>query len=345
MPRADHRGATRPTRWWPPSWCRTWFATAMAEGTDLDASGRLPGPHGALVHRLAGALGPQRPRAGGAAGPVRAAGRHPVSGPPPERPSARAGPATAVLPPPRAAGLGAVRALRPTHLHRLHGAGARRLAVPGLHHRGRQALASRPGVHPHQPRPHGRRRHPPTRRRSSSRSSPSMWSCSSSRTSGTTCVRRALRHGPDLRAPHDQYYRVFTAMWLHADFVHIFFNMITLLIVGPAVEVLLGKIRFLALYLIAGLGGSVGSYLLGPHNGRARRVGRDHRGHGRPMSSSAATAPADRARSSAYRHELPDRLQRQHRLACPPGWAGHGAALAWLYDYAGHCGTGGGRWP
>jgi membrane associated rhomboid family serine protease len=39
-----------------------------------------------------------------------------------------------------------------------------------------------------------------------------------------------------------------------------------LLIVGPAVEVLLGKARFLALYLIAGLGGSVGSYLIGPHN-------------------------------------------------------------------------------
>jgi len=40
--------------------------------------------------------------------------------------------------------------------------------------------------------------------------------------------------------------------------------MLALLIVGPAVEVLLGKARFLALYLIAGLGGSVGSYLLSP---------------------------------------------------------------------------------
>jgi membrane associated rhomboid family serine protease len=63
-----------------------------------------------------------------------------------------------------------------------------------------------------------------------------------------------------------QYYRAFTAMWLHASFEHIFFNMITLLIVGPALEVLLGKVRFVALYLLAGLGGSVGSYILGPHN-------------------------------------------------------------------------------
>ena len=63
-----------------------------------------------------------------------------------------------------------------------------------------------------------------------------------------------------------QYYRAFTAMWLHASFEHILFNMITLLIVGPALEVLLGKVRFITLYLLAGLGGSVGSYLLGPHN-------------------------------------------------------------------------------
>jgi membrane associated rhomboid family serine protease len=63
-----------------------------------------------------------------------------------------------------------------------------------------------------------------------------------------------------------QYYRPFTAMFLHANFQHIFFNMIALLIVGPAVEVLLGKARFLALYLLAGLGGSVASYLLSPAN-------------------------------------------------------------------------------
>jgi membrane associated rhomboid family serine protease len=71
---------------------------------------------------------------------------------------------------------------------------------------------------------------------------------------------------PGLVHAQSQYYRAFTAMWLHANFQHIFFNMIALLIVGPALEVLLGKLRFIALYLIAGLGGSVGSYILGPHN-------------------------------------------------------------------------------
>ncbi len=60
-----------------------------------------------------------------------------------------------------------------------------------------------------------------------------------------------------------EYYRLFTAMFLHASIIHIAGNMIALLIVGPAVEAMLGRSRFLALYLIAGLGGSVCSYLLG----------------------------------------------------------------------------------
>jgi membrane associated rhomboid family serine protease len=61
-----------------------------------------------------------------------------------------------------------------------------------------------------------------------------------------------------------QYYRLFTSLFLHLDVLHIAFNMITLLIVGPAVEVMVGKIRFLVLYLLAGIGGNVVSYLIAP---------------------------------------------------------------------------------
>jgi membrane associated rhomboid family serine protease len=63
-----------------------------------------------------------------------------------------------------------------------------------------------------------------------------------------------------------EYYRLFTSLFLHLDFLHIAFNMITLLIVGPAVEVMLGKSRFLTLYLLAGLGGNALSYLIAPAN-------------------------------------------------------------------------------
>jgi membrane associated rhomboid family serine protease len=61
-----------------------------------------------------------------------------------------------------------------------------------------------------------------------------------------------------------QYYRIFDSIFLHLDFLHIAFNMITLLIVGPAVEVMLGKIRFLTLFLLTGIGGNVLSYLIAP---------------------------------------------------------------------------------
>jgi membrane associated rhomboid family serine protease len=70
----------------------------------------------------------------------------------------------------------------------------------------------------------------------------------------------------DVHLSH-QYYRLFTSIFLHLDFLHIAFNMITLLIVGPAVEVMLGKSRFLALFLLAGIGGNVLSYLIAPANG------------------------------------------------------------------------------
>jgi membrane associated rhomboid family serine protease len=64
----------------------------------------------------------------------------------------------------------------------------------------------------------------------------------------------------------DEYYRLFTAMFLHLNFLHIASNMISLLIVGPAVEVMLGRSRFLTLFLAAGLAGGVASYLFSPAN-------------------------------------------------------------------------------
>lgn len=59
-----------------------------------------------------------------------------------------------------------------------------------------------------------------------------------------------------------QWYRLITAAFLHASPSHIVFNMLTLLIVGSPIEAELGKSRFVALYLVSALGGSVASYLL-----------------------------------------------------------------------------------
>lgn len=78
-------------------------------------------------------------------------------------------------------------------------------------------------------------------------------------------------HNLDLRyamlgvaVAHGQWWRLFTAAFLHAGIVHIGFNMLALYSFGPSVEKALGRVRFLALYGAAALGGSTASYLFGP---------------------------------------------------------------------------------
>lgn len=61
-----------------------------------------------------------------------------------------------------------------------------------------------------------------------------------------------------------EYYRLVTGAFLHAGLFHILFNMFALSQVGPILEGALGRVRFLALYLLAALGGSVTGYLLAP---------------------------------------------------------------------------------
>ncbi len=64
-------------------------------------------------------------------------------------------------------------------------------------------------------------------------------------------------------------YRLVTAAFLHANFTHILFNMITLAVVGPAVEAAIGRSRTLALYLLAGFAGNILSFLIGAINEQA----------------------------------------------------------------------------
>ncbi|MCM0616153.1 rhomboid family intramembrane serine protease [Paenarthrobacter sp. MSM-2-10-13] len=61
-------------------------------------------------------------------------------------------------------------------------------------------------------------------------------------------------------------WRMVTAAFLHSQgfLLHIVLNMYTLWIFGQALEPLLGRIRFLAVYLISAIGGSVGFLALTP---------------------------------------------------------------------------------
>ena len=55
-----------------------------------------------------------------------------------------------------------------------------------------------------------------------------------------------------------QYWRLFTALFLHAGFVHLLFNLFALYVLGPPLERSIGAIRFAICYLISGLVSSAG---------------------------------------------------------------------------------------
>jgi membrane associated rhomboid family serine protease len=63
-----------------------------------------------------------------------------------------------------------------------------------------------------------------------------------------------------------QLYRLVTAAFLHYGATHLLLNMWALYVVGPPLEICLGRLRFGALYALSGLGGSVLVYLLAPLN-------------------------------------------------------------------------------
>jgi membrane associated rhomboid family serine protease len=60
-----------------------------------------------------------------------------------------------------------------------------------------------------------------------------------------------------------EYWRLLGAAFLHVGLLHLVFNMIALAVVGPGLERVFGHWRFLALYLLSALGGSLAVYLFG----------------------------------------------------------------------------------
>ena len=63
------------------------------------------------------------------------------------------------------------------------------------------------------------------------------------------------------------YWQVVTAMFTHVAVWHIAFNMMALWVLGPQLELAIGRARFLALYFISGLAGSALVLVAGPEYG------------------------------------------------------------------------------
>ncbi|NEC64201.1 rhomboid family intramembrane serine protease [Streptomyces sp. SID9727] len=72
--------------------------------------------------------------------------------------------------------------------------------------------------------------------------------------------------GPPEGIAEGQWYRLVTSMFLHQEVWHIAFNMLGLWWLGGPLEAKLGRVRFLALYLLSGLAGGALTYWLAAPN-------------------------------------------------------------------------------
>jgi membrane associated rhomboid family serine protease len=61
-----------------------------------------------------------------------------------------------------------------------------------------------------------------------------------------------------------EYWRLFAAIFLHADLAHVMLNALSLFFIGSAIEIFYGKWRYILIYLAAGLAGSVLTYFTLP---------------------------------------------------------------------------------
>lgn len=72
--------------------------------------------------------------------------------------------------------------------------------------------------------------------------------------------------GPVEGVSTGEYYRLLASVFLHVEWWHLISNMIGLWFIGGPLEAALGRARYLAVYLLSGLGGSALVYLLTPPN-------------------------------------------------------------------------------
>ncbi len=69
------------------------------------------------------------------------------------------------------------------------------------------------------------------------------------------------RCGTDLVLRDGQYWRLLTSVFLHADIRHLGSNLLVQILLGNPVERNIGHVKYLALYLLSGIGGNIVSVL------------------------------------------------------------------------------------
>lgn len=63
-----------------------------------------------------------------------------------------------------------------------------------------------------------------------------------------------------------QVWRLLTCAFLHGGLIHILCNMYALYAIGPQVEILFGRVKYIIIYFFSAVGGSLLSYICSPNN-------------------------------------------------------------------------------
>ena len=83
-------------------------------------------------------------------------------------------------------------------------------------------------------------------------------------TKGNLSAANLLKYGANYQAyiQAGEWYRLFSCIFIHASILHLLLNMYALKIIGSQIESFLGKIRFVIVFIISGLIGSLFSAIL-----------------------------------------------------------------------------------
>ena len=84
---------------------------------------------------------------------------------------------------------------------------------------------------------------------------------------GSENIENLIRFGANSKilVAEGEWWRLFTASFIHIGFFHILFNMYFFYSLGPVFERLFGSMNFLIIYLIAGIFGNLLSFAFGSH--------------------------------------------------------------------------------
>jgi membrane associated rhomboid family serine protease len=81
-------------------------------------------------------------------------------------------------------------------------------------------------------------------------------------TPGGSLFNKWALFGPLVK--HGDWWRLITSAFLHGSLIHIAFNMLALWWLGAPIEMVLGRVRYLGLYLVSGLAGAAGALVANP---------------------------------------------------------------------------------